>query len=106
MDEAKMENQTEQATQESGISKLRIKVNQAIRTTAQQYLDRTHIQLDLSQEENFIRSKPLQSVAVAAGIGFILGGGVTTRLGIVLFGMVGNRVFRVTAFNLARDIVS
>jgi hypothetical protein len=82
------------------------KVDRSLRKTAQRYLNRTGVRLDLAREEEFIRLKPLQCAAIAVGIGFILGGGVTTRLGIVLFGLFGRRVFRDTASDLAAEMIS
>lgn len=82
------------------------KIDRSLRKTAQRYLNRTGMRLDLSQEEEFIRSKPLQCAAIAIGVGFILGGGVTTRLGILLFGLFGRRVFRDTASDLTAEMIS
>jgi hypothetical protein len=70
------------------------RAEQAIKRTARRYITKAHLRIDLAQEEHAIRSKPLESVAIAASLGFILGGGVTTRLGIVALGTFGYRVFR------------
>lgn len=55
------------------------KADGAIRDTAQKYLDRSGIKLDLQQIEKTIREKPLRSAAIAAGAGFVVGGGTVTR---------------------------
>lgn len=94
MEDTKMDNQAEQNPDSVGRGTIGRRANEAIKRTAQRYLRSVHVQLDLSQEEHFIRAKPLESAAIATSLGFILGGGLATRLGIVAFGVFGYQVFR------------
>jgi hypothetical protein len=50
----------------------------AMRETAQKYLDAAGIKIDLEAVEDKIRDQPLFSMVIAAGAGFIIGGGLTT----------------------------
>ena len=75
------------------------KADGAIRDTAQKYLDRSGIKLDLQQIEKTIREKPLRSAAIAAGAGFIVGGGMVTRLGMATLALFGRPAARETATN-------
>ena len=56
----------------------------AIRATAQSYLDRAGLKLDLRQVESTIREKPVPAAALAAAAGFLFGGGMGTRWGAVM----------------------
>jgi 1,4-dihydroxy-2-naphthoyl-CoA synthase len=75
------------------------KADGAIRDTAQKYLDRSGIKLDLQQIEKTIREKPLRSAAIAAGAGFVVGGGMVTRLGLATLALFGRQAARETATN-------
>ncbi len=75
------------------------KADGAIRDTAQKYLDRSGIKLDLQQIEKTIREKPLRSAAIAAGAGFVVGGGMVTRLGVATLALFGRQAARETATN-------
>jgi 1,4-dihydroxy-2-naphthoyl-CoA synthase len=75
------------------------KADGAIRDTAQKYLDRSGIKLDLRQIEKTIREKPLRSAAIAAGAGFVVGGGMVTRLGLATLALFGREAARETATN-------
>ena len=57
------------------------KADRAFRTTAQSYLDRAGLKLDLRQVESTIREKPMQAAALAAAAGFLFGGGMGTLWG-------------------------
>jgi hypothetical protein len=57
------------------------KADVAFRKTAQKYLDRAGIKLDLEHFENSIRQQPLIAAALAAAAGFVFGGGGIIRLG-------------------------
>jgi len=57
------------------------KTDRAFRATAQSYLDRAGLKLDLRQVESTIRAKPMQATAIAAAAGFLFGGGMGTRWG-------------------------
>jgi hypothetical protein len=60
------------------------KADIAFRNTAQNYLDRAGIKLDLKHFESHIRRQPLIAAAVAAAAGFVFGGGGIGRLGSAL----------------------
>ena len=80
------------------------KARRAVKDTAQQYLDTAGMNLDLEDVEERIRDSPYYSVAIAAGVGFLLGGGLATTPGAVLLGLFGRRAARDTASNLGRQV--
>jgi len=75
------------------------KADEAVRNTAQKYLDRLGIKIDLQQIEKSIREKPLNAVAIAAAAGFVVGGGMVTRLGLASLALFGRQAARETAAN-------
>jgi ElaB/YqjD/DUF883 family membrane-anchored ribosome-binding protein len=75
------------------------KADDAVRETAQSYVDRTGLKLDLRQVEKIIHDKPLHSAAIAAAIGFIFGGGIATRPGWAILALFGRKAARHTATN-------
>jgi hypothetical protein len=81
------------------------KADRAFRATAQSYLDRAGIKFDLQQLENTIREQPVLAAAIAAAAGFLVGGGMATRLGAAMLAFLGRRAFRDTASNLVGGIV-
>ena len=54
----------------------------------------------------YIREEPLTSLAVAGGVGFILGGGVNSRIGLALLTIVGRIALRGAATNFIVDLVT
>jgi ElaB/YqjD/DUF883 family membrane-anchored ribosome-binding protein len=80
------------------------KARRAMKDTAQQYLDIAGMKLDLEDVEERIRDSPYYSVAIAAGVGFLLGGGLATTPGIALLGLFGRRAVRDTASNFGRQV--
>jgi 1,4-dihydroxy-2-naphthoyl-CoA synthase len=83
-------------TSEGGAAR---KADGAIRDTAQKYLDRSGIKVDLHQIEESIRERPLPAVAIAAAAGFVVGGGMVTRLGLLTLTLFGRQAARETASN-------
>jgi ElaB/YqjD/DUF883 family membrane-anchored ribosome-binding protein len=75
------------------------KAADAVRETAQSYVDRTGLKLNLRQVEKIVRDKPLHSAAIAAAVGFVFGGGVATRPGLAIFALFGRKAARDTAAN-------
>jgi 1,4-dihydroxy-2-naphthoyl-CoA synthase len=75
------------------------KADGAIRDTAQKYLDRSGIKVDLQQIEESIRERPLPAVAIAAAAGFVVGGGMVTHLGLLTLTLFGRQAARETASN-------
>ena len=58
------------------------------RETAQSYVDRTGLKLDLRQVEKIVRGQTLHSAAIADAVGLVFGGGkrqVLLRLAQVFF---------------------
>ena len=45
----------------------------------------------------YVRDEPVTSLAIAAGAGFIVGGGVSTRLGLALLDFIGRIAVREAA---------
>ena len=54
----------------------------------------------------YIREEPLTSLAIASGVGFIIGGGANSRLGLALLGIVGRIALRGAATNFIVDLVA
>jgi ElaB/YqjD/DUF883 family membrane-anchored ribosome-binding protein len=79
--------------------------DRALRDTAQKYIDRTGIKVDLNKVEQRIRDKPLPSAAIAAAAGFVIGGGLITRPGMALVALFGRRAARETAANVVTGMV-
>jgi 1,4-dihydroxy-2-naphthoyl-CoA synthase len=73
--------------------------DRAIRDTAQKYLDRSGIKIDLRQIEKSIREQPVRSAAIAVAAGFVVGGGMVTRLGMAALALFGRQAARETATN-------
>jgi ElaB/YqjD/DUF883 family membrane-anchored ribosome-binding protein len=81
------------------------KAKRAVKDTAQQYLDTAGTKFDLEEIEERIRDRPYYSLAIAAGAGFLLGGGLATTPGVALLGLFGRRAARDTASNFGRQIL-
>jgi hypothetical protein len=81
------------------------KTNRAFKDTAQTYLDRAGIKLDLQQIESTMRQKPLAAAAIATAAGFIVGGGMGTRLGSKMLGLLSRKMAGDTASNLVAGMV-
>jgi 1,4-dihydroxy-2-naphthoyl-CoA synthase len=81
------------------------KADRAVRDTAQTYLEKFGVKLDLEQIEKSIRDKPLPSVAIAAAAGFIIGGGLATRLAAPILALSARAAAKETATNLMTGMV-
>ncbi len=88
------------------VKKVAEKTDRAIVDTAQRYLKRRGIDFDLRQLERTIREKPLSAAALAATVGFIVGGGLATRPGLAMLVLFGRMAARETAVNLVTEMVS
>lgn len=75
----------------------------AIRRTAQSYVEKSPVKVDLNQIEKFANEKPLTFLGIGAGVGFFLGGGLQTKIGLTLLALFGRRAAKQTAVNLASD---
>jgi hypothetical protein len=79
-------------------------VNKAVRDTAQKYLSAVGINLSLQDVEERIRGRALFSFGIAAAIGFVLGGGLATRPGVMMVGLFGRTAARRAAMNAGRQV--
>jgi len=79
--------------------------NRAVRDTAQKYLNAAGMKVDLEDIEERLRDRALFSLGIAAGAGFILGGGLATRPGVMLLGLFGRTAARQTATNVGRQVL-
>jgi ElaB/YqjD/DUF883 family membrane-anchored ribosome-binding protein len=95
----------EQVVDESPVAGATEKAKRAVKDTAQQYLDTARIRVNLEDLEERIRDSPYYSLAIAAGAGFLLGGGLATTPGIAVLGLFGRRAARDTASNLGRQVL-
>jgi hypothetical protein len=80
-------------------------VNSAIRDTAQKYLNAAGMKVNMKDIEKRLRDRGLLSLGVAAGLGFILGGGLATRPGVMLLGLFGRAAARQTEMNVGRQVL-
>lgn len=83
----------------TSVNKAAMKADEAIRDTAQKYIDKAGLKLDLKQVETKILRNPKPAIAIAAGAGFIVGGGMVTRLGLAMLALFGRQAARETATN-------
>jgi hypothetical protein len=81
------------------------KADEALRDTAERYLNRSGFDLDLRQFEQSIRERPLSSAAIAAGTGFIVGGGLATRPGIAILILFARIAAKEAAFDFVTALV-
>ena len=75
------------------------KADIAIRDTAQTYIAKAGVKLDLKQLEAKIGDKPMPALAIAAAAGFIVGGGLATRVGVAVLALFGRKAASETAGN-------
>jgi len=87
------------------VKKVAEKTDRAIVDTAQRYLKRRGIDFDLRQLERTILEKPLSAAALAATVGFIVGGGLATRPGLAMLVLFGRMAARETAVDLVTGLV-
>ena len=78
----------------------------AIKETAATYMRNVGVDLNLERLERSIREKPLAAAGLAAGAGFILGGGMATRPALALLALFGRKAARDMAASFMRSIVS
>jgi hypothetical protein len=79
--------------------------NKGIDETARKYLAAAGIKVDLEDIQNRIRDRPLFYLAIAAGVGFVAGGGMASKWGLALLGMAGRRAAAETATNFGRQML-
>jgi hypothetical protein len=54
----------------------------------------------------YIKEEPLTSLAIASGVGFIVGGGAKSRIGLALLSIVGRIALRGAVTNFVVDLVT
>jgi hypothetical protein len=81
------------------------KASRAVKDTAQKYLDAAGLEIDLDDIEKRIRDRPRFYLLLAAGAGFVVGGGLATNLGVALLGMFGRNAAVETATNFGRQVL-
>jgi hypothetical protein len=92
----------ESAASVAGTAKV---ANRAVRDTAQKYLNAAGINVDLRGFEERLRDRALLSLGIAAGVGFVLGGGLATKPGVMLLGLFGRATTRRTVTNVGRQVL-
>ncbi len=65
--------------------------NGAFKNAVQRYLNAAGVNIDLAHFEQRVRERALFSLGLAASVGFVLGGGVATRLGSKLLEMFASK---------------
>lgn len=99
------EDEREMSESSTPVKKVAEKTDRAIVNTAQRYLKRRGVDFDLRQLEKTIREKPLSAAALAATVGFIVGGGLATRPGLAMLILFGRMAAKETAVNFVTDMV-
>ena len=98
-------NHREHNSTESPVTKVAEKADEALRDTAERYLNRRGFDIDLRRVENSIRDRPLSSAAIAAGAGFVVGGGLATRPGIAILILFARIAVREAAFDFVTGMM-
>jgi hypothetical protein len=91
--------ETPDARSDSSSSASEHETNRAFKDTLQTYMDQVGIKLDLRHIESTIRQSPLAMAAIATAAGFIVGGGLGTRSGSRMLGLLSRRTVGRTARN-------
>ncbi|MBV8475228.1 MAG: hypothetical protein JO033_27590 [Acidobacteriaceae bacterium] len=79
--------------------------NRVVKDTAQSYLNTVGINVDLQDFEERLRDRAFLSLGIAAGAGFVLGGGLATKVGVMLLGLFGRAIARQTVTNAGRQVL-
>lgn len=94
------EQETKNIVDEPAPARAATTADRAMRDTAQKYLNSTGINFDLKDFEEKVRARALFSLGIAAGVGFFLGGGLATKLGVIVLGLFGRTAARQMATNV------
>lgn len=81
------------------------KASKAVKDTAQKYLDAAGVEIDLDDIEKSVRDRPRFYLVLAAGAGFVVGGGLATNLGVALLALLGRKAAVETATNFGRQVL-
>jgi ElaB/YqjD/DUF883 family membrane-anchored ribosome-binding protein len=82
------------------------KASRAVKDTVRKNLDVAGIKVDLEATEKRIRDRPFFYLALAAGAGFVIGGGLATKKGAALLGLFGRKAAVETATNFGRQVAA
>ena len=99
------EDEREMSESSTPVKKVAEKTDRAIVNTAQRYLKSRGVDFDLREVEKTIREKPLSAAALAATVGFIVGGGLATRPGLAMLILFGRMAAKETAVNFVTEMV-
>ena len=77
------------------------KTDSAIRNTTQTYIGRGGAR----EVDTTIPNQPLAAMAIAAAAGFVVGGGMGSRPGLVILALLGRKAVRETATNFVGQMV-
>jgi hypothetical protein len=100
------EKQNEKTKQDNMIEGGVRKADTAIKDTAEVYLKKFGVNLDLDQMEKWICDNPLRTTMIAAASGYILGGGMATRPGVAILALLGRKAAKETATQLVGGRIS
>jgi hypothetical protein len=81
------------------------KVSRALKDTAHKYLDAAGLKVDLDDIEKRIQDRPLFCLLLAASAGFVVGGGLTTNMGVALLGLFGRKAAVETGTSFGRQVL-
>jgi hypothetical protein len=81
------------------------KASRAVKDTAHKYLEAAGLKVDLDDIEKRIQDRPLFYLGLAAGAGFVIGGGLATNMGVALLGLFGRKAAIETATNFGRQVL-
>ena len=70
--------------------------DRALRDTAQKFIDRAEMPVDLKKVEQNIHDQPFRAAVIAAAAGFVFGGGLVTRPGLALLALFLRRAAQET----------
>jgi hypothetical protein len=77
------------------------KTDSAIRSTAEKYISRAKTK----EVEATIRENPLTAIALAAAVGFVVGGGMASRPGLLILALLGRKAAQEIALNFVSEMV-
>jgi ElaB/YqjD/DUF883 family membrane-anchored ribosome-binding protein len=77
------------------------RTDSAIRTTAEKYISRAKT----TEVVTTIRENPLTAIALAAAAGFVVGGGMASRPGLLILALLGRKAAQEIAINFVGEMV-
>lgn len=77
--------------------------HKAVNETLDKYF--AAVGLDLEEIQERICEKPILYMVISAGIGFVAGGGMSSKLGLTVLGFAGRRAATETATNFGHQVL-